>query len=99
MDGLREIFHPACNMLNVISFVIFTMKNSKLFVHAWEACRLAYDLKVKFLAAGVFPNQSNVNAFKVFVTAQLFGDERCLKSSSIAIEIPSKIACLGSQWW
>ena len=34
MDGLREIFHPACNMLNVISFVIFTMKNSKLFVHA-----------------------------------------------------------------
>ena len=33
MDGLREIFDRVCNMLNVISFVIFTMKNSKLFVH------------------------------------------------------------------
>ena len=28
--------------------------------------------------------------YKVFVTAQLFGDERCLKSSSIAIEIRFK---------
>ena len=33
MDGLREIFDPVCNMLNVISFAIFAMKNSKLFVH------------------------------------------------------------------
>lgn len=63
MDGLREIVDPVCNMLNVISFVIFTMKNSKLFVHEWEACGLAYDLKLKFLAAGVFRNQSNANAF------------------------------------
>ena len=33
--------------------------------------------------------------YKVFVTAQLFGDERCLKSSSIAIEITFKNCALG----